>query len=82
MSQLTMIERVLDLGKQYPEAILKKRSVPMPKSGYLVKEYEIELLQASQKVLLDKRGIEKYMSIVGCLIWIQGVRMDIIFTVV
>ncbi len=78
---LTMIERILDLGKQYPEAILKKRSVPMPKSGYLVKEYEIELLQASQKVLLDKRGIEKYMSIVGCLIWIQGVRMDIIFTV-
>jgi hypothetical protein len=25
--------------------------------------------------------IDKYMSIVGCLIWIQGVRIDIIFTV-
>ena len=78
---LTMIERILDLSKQYPEAILKKRSVPMPKSGYLVKEYEIESLPANKKAVLDKHGIEKYMSIVGCLIWIQGVRMDIIFTV-
>jgi len=40
-----MIERILDLSKQYPEAILKKRSVPMPKSGYLyhTKEYPLVL---------------------------------------
>ena len=47
---LTMIERIFELGKQYPKAILKKQSVPMPKSGYLVKEYEIELLQESESI--------------------------------
>ena len=78
---LTMKERIMDLGKQYPEAIVKKRNVPMPKSGYLVKDYELEALPSSMSALLDKKGIEKYMSIVSCLIWIQGVRMDIIFAV-
>jgi hypothetical protein len=78
---LTMMERILDLGKQYPEAVVKRRNVPMPKSGYLVKDYELEALPEHMSALLDKKGIEKYMSIVGCLIWVQGVRMDIIFAV-
>jgi len=60
-----MIERILDMSKQYPEAILKKLSVPMPKSGYLVKKYEIESLPANKKVALDKHGIDNYMPIVG-----------------
>ena len=78
---LTMKERIMNWGKQYPESIVKKRNVPMPKSGYLVKDYELEALPSSMSALLDKKGIEKYMSIVSCLIWIQGVRMDIIFAV-
>jgi len=78
---LTMIERILDLGKQYPETIVKRRNVPMPKSGYLVKDYELEALTQNMSALLDKNGTEKYMSIVGCLIWIQDLRMVIIFAV-
>ena len=78
---LTMLGRINDLGKHYPEAIEKKRNVPMPKSGYLVKDYELDSLPPNKSTLLDKTGIETYMSIVGCLIWIQGVRMDIIFAV-
>ena len=78
---LTMLGRINDLGKHYPEAIEKKRNVPMPKSGYLVKDYELDSLPPNRSALLDKAGIERYMSIVGCLIWIQGVRMDIIFAV-
>ena len=78
---LTMLGRINDLGKHYPEAIEKKRNVPMPKSGYLIKDYELDSLPPNRSALLDKAGIERYMSIVGCLIWIQGVRMDIIFAV-
>ena len=78
---LTMLGRINDLGKHYPEAIEKKRNVPMPKSGYLVKDHELDSLPPNKSALLDKTGIETYMSIVGCLIWIQGVRMDIIFAV-
>jgi hypothetical protein len=45
-------DRILDLSKEYPEAVLKKRSVPMPK-------YEIESLPANNKVALDKHGIDR-----------------------
>jgi hypothetical protein len=45
-------DRILDLSKEYPEAVLKKRSVPMPK-------YEIESLPANKKVALDKHGIDR-----------------------
>jgi hypothetical protein len=31
--------------------------------------------------VLDRDEILEYMSIVGCLIWIQGIRLDIIFAV-
>ena len=59
----------------------KIRKVPMPVSGYIVRDYEMDALPENVKVLLDKKDMELYMSIVGMLIWIQGVRLDIIFAV-
>jgi hypothetical protein len=33
------------------------------------------------KAVLNKRGIELYMAVVGSLIWIASIRLDILFTV-
>ena len=52
----------------------------MPTSGFRVRVQDFDDLPESSKQLLDK-GIAKYMSIVGKLIWIQGVRMDVVFAV-
>jgi hypothetical protein len=56
-----MLGRINDLGKHYPEAIEKKRNVPMSKSGYLVKDHELDSLPPNKSALLDKTGIETYM---------------------
>jgi hypothetical protein len=53
----------------------------MPTSGYVVREQEIYHLPEAKRRVLDLREVKKYMSIVGNLIWIQGIRMDIIFAV-
>ena len=79
---ITMNERIDDLVKKYPKAILRTRNVPMPTSGYLVREHEIEEhLSDEDKRFLNEEEISEYMSIVGSLIWIQGIRLDIIFAV-
>ena len=65
----------------YPEALHKIRNVPMPTSGYVVPEQEIDHRPVAKRRFLDLREVKKYMSIVGNFIWIQGIRMDIIFAV-
>ncbi len=54
----------------------KPRRVPMP-----VDDNDIETLSNSKKRLLDLNEIQIYMSIVGTLIWVQGIRNDIVFAV-
>lgn len=90
-----MRNRINDLCKRFPYTIVKKNSitpdcpdgkvrqchVPMPTTGYLVEDHEFENVKSEQSRYLKIKEIEVYMSIVGCLIWIQGVRMDIIFAV-
>jgi hypothetical protein len=68
-------------GEQYPDGVLKKRTVPMPTTGYVVHEHELDKLPEDKRRFLTSSEMEVYMSIVGVLIWIQGVRFDIIFTV-
>ena len=46
-----------------------------------MREHEIEAISEAKKRTLTKAEIEVYMSFVGSLIWIQGVRLDIIFAV-
>lgn len=90
-----MRNRISDLCKRFPYTIIKKNSitstcpegvtrtcrVPIPTTGYLVEDHEFEHVKSEQSRYLKNKEIEVYMSIVGCLIWIQGVRMDIIFAV-
>lgn len=79
--QLTMKRQIEDLMSKYPNAVKNKRNVPMPRNGYVLRPQEFESLATSKQRVLTKTEIEVYMSIVGSLLWIQGVRMDIIFAV-
>eukprot|EP01038_Epipyxis_sp_PR26KG_P018206 gene18206-25611_t len=77
-----MEKSIEDLADRFPLSKVKQRKIPMPKLGYLVKEYDCTHINAKySRFLEDKNEISDYMSIVGCLIWIQGIRMDIIFAV-
>jgi hypothetical protein len=83
---VTMRRKIEELGETYRARIyrngkLRKRAVPMPITGFIVKEDELDKLPENTRPHLDKKQIEEYMSIVGSLIWIQGVRMEIIFAV-
>ena len=53
----------------------------MPANGYIVRDHEIEVLSDNKQRKLNQEEITIYMAIVGSLIWIQGVRLDIIFAV-
>lgn len=78
---ITMKRRIEDLAALFPDAIKKSPKVPMPTSGYIVDEDDLDALPASHSRLLNADEHSIYMQIVGCLIWIQSIRMDIIFTV-
>jgi len=78
---VSMIDRITDLEKKIPDAVIKTRNVPMPKSGYLIRDHEYDSLPAVSRQFLGKEDIAKYLTIVGCIIWIQGVRLKIIFAV-
>jgi hypothetical protein len=78
---ITMKKKIEDLCNKHLNVIKKKRNVPMPTSGYIVREHELEMLSDYKKRLLNIDEISIYMSIVGTLIWIQGIRLDIIFAV-
>jgi hypothetical protein len=84
---IRMTARIRDLVKRFPYAILKKNGeprvceVPMPMVGYIVDDSDFELLPEPRSRFLSPAESAVYLSIVGCLIWIQGVRHDIIFAV-
>ena len=78
---IRLLGKIEELNTKYPHATRKVRHVPMPVNGYLVRDYELDGLSETKKRLLNKDEITTYMGIVGCLIWIQGIRLDIIFAV-
>ena len=78
---ITMTKKIEELGSKHSNACLRKRNVPMPTTGYIVRQHEIDNMSLAQQRLLTTEEISVYLSIVGCLIWIQGVRLDIIFAV-
>eukprot|EP01040_Poterioochromonas_malhamensis_P020031 gene20031-23827_t len=77
---ITMKSRIHDLAALFPEAIKKPRSVPMPPTGYIVDPEDLDALPPAQSRFLNPAQHNVYMQIVGSLIWIQLLRMDIIFT--
>ncbi len=58
----------------------RKRKVPMPSRGYIVREEEFEELSEEDRIELDKSEVGQYLAIVGCLVWLSGVRLDIVFS--
>ena len=78
---VTMCGRIDDLKARFPRAAAKCRNVPMPTTGYIVREIDVEKLSPRKARVLNRDEQLEYMSIVGCLIWIQGIRLDIIFAV-
>ena len=78
---IRLTSKIEELSVKYPHASRKVRNVPMPVNGYLVRDYELEGLSETKRRLLNKEEITTYMAIVGSLIWIQGIRLDIIFAV-
>jgi len=59
----------------------KRHDTPMPLSGYVVKDYEFENMSVEQSCFLDVRGKLDYLAVVGGLLWISGIRHDILFAV-
>ena len=79
--KISMEIKINDLAKKFPQAIGKIRNVPMPTTGFIVRDHEYEKLSEIKKKVLSTKDIEIYMCIVGNLIWIQGSRLDILFAV-
>jgi hypothetical protein len=78
--KITMVGRIEDTVKKLAIDPERKKHVPMPMSGYVIRDHEFEALRDQEDAqLLDKLGINEYMVIVGGLIWISGLRLDILF---
>ena len=76
-----MQSKIEELCNKFDICKLKKKETPMPTSGYIVKEHEFDVLGGDNSLFLSKDGIAQYMAVVGSLIWISGIRLDILFAV-
>ena len=60
----------------------KPQVLPMSQAAYLVRDYEFEELKdQSMAEFLDADGVRDYFMVVGILLWVSGVRRDILFAV-
>eukprot|EP01031_Cornospumella_fuschlensis_P035391 gene35391-42896_t len=77
---LTMRKRIEDVCKLISSVTtLKVRHIPIPPSRYIVSDEDLDALPSHLKETLSLDQQKLYMGIVGCLIWISGVRHDILF---
>ena len=78
---ITMTAKIIDVCKKTGIILDEMKNIPMPLSGYIVKDTEFDAMDnQDQSAFLDKSGISEYMAIVGGLIWISGLRLDITFS--
>ena len=59
----------------------KRHDTPMPLSGYIVKDYEFDSMSSEESRFLTAKEILLYLAVVGGLLWISGIRHDILFAV-
>ncbi len=78
---IKMSKRIEEMYKKFNVQYNRKIEVPMPTSGYIIKDDQFEAISADKSKLLTRSEIAVYMSIVGSLIWVAGVRQDILYTV-
>lgn len=77
--KVTMKHKIQQLADQCGMLGSKAKHVPIPQSGYVVEDYEFELMSDKSAEYLGKKDITNYMQIVGSLIWLTDVRVDITF---
>ena len=76
-----MTDKIAEIYAKFDVVFTRKIEIPMPTSGYIIKDEQFEKLNVNKRELLDKKGIKLYMGIVGSLIWVAGIRLDILYTV-
>jgi hypothetical protein len=77
---ITMRDKIEEVCEKMKIAVDRKKRVPMPQSGYIVKETEFESMRNDEQAeFLDSKGVHDYMTVVGSLIWLSGLRLDIMF---
>jgi hypothetical protein len=78
--KITMVRKIEEVCAKAGVDMETKR-VPIPTSGYIVKDAEFEAMENQELAqFLDAAGITEYMVIVGGLIWVSGLRFDILFS--
>lgn len=76
-----MPKKIEELSKRCEDHISKPKLVPMPQSGYIVHDSKLDELEPEDAAFLSYKDRLEYMALVGGLIWIGGVRHDILFAV-
>jgi len=71
-------EAVARYAEYLPTAV---KHVPIPMTQYIVRPEDLDELPSERSAFLNEQEREMYMSIIGVLIWISGIRMDILFAV-
>ena len=59
----------------------KFKGVPMPITGFIIRDDSYEKYSQKAAAFLNPQDTQKYMAIVGSLVWISGIRQDILFSV-
>jgi hypothetical protein len=78
--KITMVRKIEEVCAKAGVDMETKR-VPISTSGYIVKDAEFEAMENQELAqFLDAAGITEYMVIVGGLIWVSGLRFDILFS--
>jgi Reverse transcriptase (RNA-dependent DNA polymerase) len=80
--KITMTSKILETCARFGVSTSsKKHDMPMPSSGYVVKESEFDSMTSESSRYLSKAEILQYLAVVGSLLWISGIRHDILFAV-
>ena len=79
--KVTNVAKINEIVSLFPHVTKYKRNIPIPTTGYLVNDYDFEQIPPAESAFLTKPDITLYIQIVGVLIWIQGVRPDILFAI-
>jgi len=59
----------------------KRRLVPIPQSAFIIKDEDFEAMRPERSAFLTAKQRSDYLAVIGSLIWLSGVRLDILFAV-
>ncbi len=76
---ITMTKKIEEVCEKFQVDHTKIRHTPMATRSYIVKESEFEKLPEEETRFLNAKEKTDYLALVGSLLWISGIRMDILF---